>query len=474
MLSARSLVPALLVVPLLAAGCATAPEPASRPESPPQVASTWTALASAPVPPSSPDLALVPWVDSFHDSTLSALVTEGLAHNHDLQALARSLEAARATATIAGADRLPQLTAGADAAGRQTAVETPAGVTSIRTENYGLGLNLSWEIDLWGRLRDGTAAAIADTQATEADLAAARLSLAGQIAKAWFRTSTARLQLALAEDTVRSFQSSADLVRNRFEAGISTSLELRLALANAAAARALREQRRQELDTASRQLEALLGRYPAAHIGTINTLPTPPAAVPAGLPADLLARRPDILAANRRLAAADARVRQAQKAMLPALRLTGSGGTASTELSDLLDADYTVWSIAAGLTQPIFQGGRLRAAADRATALAEGSHATYLQTVQRAFLEVETRLAAETTLRSREENLLEAATHSDGAERLARDEYEAGLSDIITMLESQRRALEARSTWLSVREQRLDNRVDLHLALGGDFTPPGS
>lgn len=454
---------------LLLAGCASAPKSVTRPVEiePPK---SWTASApSAPGSDAQPDA----WLASFHDATLVSLVQEAMEHNYDLRAVAFTLESLKASARITGADRLPQLSLGADGARFQSAIENGSGgATSVTSENYGLGLDLNWELDLWGRLRSRQQAAIGDYQAAEADLAGARLSLAAAVARAWYRTTTAHLQFNLADETVRNFESTADLVRSRFEAGVSSSLELRLALANAASARALLDQRHQELDDSVRILEALLGRYPANSLETVETLPQLTTSVPVGLPSQLLTRRPDIIAAERRLAAADARVSESKRALLPSVRLTGSGGTASSELENLLDADFEVWSIAAGLTQPLFQGGRLRANVMRNSALAGRAHADYLATVIAAFREVESNLAAEETLRRREVSLREFAEHSSGAERLARDEYERGLSDIITVLESQRRALDARSSHLSIREQRLRNRIDLFLALGGGFSSP--
>jgi NodT family efflux transporter outer membrane factor (OMF) lipoprotein len=455
---------------LAMSGCVSSPQTARRPDATPDAPSRWTAPAAATSNAPENKSVSDDWLLGLGDPRLPDLVEQALARNHDLRALAASLESTRAASVIAGADRLPQIGVGLDAARFQNAVKTaPGEAVGVIAQSRQLGANVRWEIDLWGKLRDRGQAALADLEAAEADFAGARLSLAAGVAKAWFRTSTSRLQLQLAEETVRNFEATADLVRSRFEAGIGTSLELRLALANAASAAALLEQRRQELDSAVRILETLLGRYPANTLATIDALPELQVAVPAGIPSEVLQRRPDLVAAERRLAAADARTREARKARLPSLSLTGSGGTASNDLDDLLDADFEVWSIAAGLAQPLFQGGRLRAAADRNAALAERAHADYLSAVLEAFREVESALAAEDLLRRREENLREFAEQSAGAERLAQDEYEAGLSDIVTVLESQRRALDARSSYLLIREQRLRNRVDLHLALGGDF-----
>jgi NodT family efflux transporter outer membrane factor (OMF) lipoprotein len=450
-------------------GCTTSPDPSERvplvkaPEN--WSAETATGSAAVIAAPDAPG-----WLNEFNDPMLNAVVADALERNLDLQATIARLDAARATARITGADQYPQLGAGLTGGRRELIFdESTDPPTSITSDSYGFALDLSWEIDVWGRLRDSASASIADYEAATADLAGARLSLVGNTAKFWFRTTTARQQLDLANETVSSFESTVDLVRSRFESGISSSLELRLALANAAAARALKQQRAQELEQSVRALEVVVGTYPGNTLETVDELPKLTRSVPVGLPSELLNRRPDIVAAERRLAAADRRVASAKKSLLPSLRLTGSAGTASEDLSNIVNADYSIWSLVGGLTQPIFQGGRLRANAERSKADAERFYLDYSKTILTAFQEVENTLADEKFLSIRENELYESAVQSDGAQRLAEDEYAAGLTEIITVLESQRRALNAKEAYLSIRELRLRNRVDLHLALGGDF-----
>jgi len=457
--------PAVLLI-LAGGGCATSPEPTERKPAvePP---SDWSSDPGQVAAISTQ--ANAGWISQFNDPRLDDLVVTALERNLDIQSTAARLESARAAARISGADQYPQLGVGLTGGRRQFLLnEDP---TSTTVDSYGLSFDVSWEIDVWGRLRDGASAAIADYEAASADLDGARLSLAANTAKSWFRATTARQQLTLAEETVASFESTVDLVRSRFESGISSSLELRLALANAASARALRSFRAQELEQSVRSLEVLVGDYPANKLETVDVLPELTGTVPAGLPSELLIRRPDIIAAERRLAASDLRVVEARKGLLPSLRLTGSAGTASSDLSNIVAADYSVWSIIGGLTQPLFQGGRLKANLERSKAEAEGIYFSYSKTILTAFQEVENTLAGEKFLSSRERELLEAALQSDGAQLLAEAEYAAGLTEIITVLESQRRALNAKIEYLSIREQRLRNRVDLHLALGGDFGP---
>jgi multidrug efflux system outer membrane protein len=460
---------ALLGTTLVALGCASVPE-VSHPDlevaPPPQ----WTGgrLAEGPVDPA--------WWRGFGSPDLDETIALALERNWDLRAAAARVQQAEAQARIAGADLQPGVNATFDGArskrnfiGLPIPGAPPGSVLSTTSTNLGLSLSVSWEIDLWGRLGARAGAGVADLQAAQADLAGARLSLAGQVAKTWFAAAEAAQQVELARAQVASFQTTVRQVRGRYDIGLRPALDLRLALANLEGAEAALRARQEQLDAVVRQLEILLGQYPGRRIGAPSELPDTPPAVPGELPADLVARRPDLAAAERRLAAAGARLTAARKDLFPRLSLTASGGTASAELGDLVKGDFGVWSLAGNLLQPLFQGGRLRAAVDLARGTSDERLAGYAGAALNAYLEVETTLRAETLLSEREAHLAEAARQSRAAERLADDRYRAGLDSFVTVLESQRRAFLAETEWIAARRLRLANRVDLFLALGGGF-----
>ena len=340
---------------------------------------------------------------------------------------------------------------------------------STVSTNQGVSLDLSWEIDLWGRLRADAQAALADLQRSAADLRGAQLSMAGQTVKAWFAIAEAQQQVALSDETVGSFLASAEQVRERFESGIRPALDLRLALLNLANAEALLDQRRQQLDASARQLEVLLGRYAAGTIDQPSSLPDVTADVPGGIPADLVARRPDLVAAERQVAAAGARLGVARKQLLPNITLTAATGTATNALRSLLDGNFGVWSLLGNVVAPLWQGGRLRAQIDRAEAQTAEVLANYANTALVAYAEVETALAAEAFLADRVGHLTNAVEQARAAERLAEERYRAGLDTYITVLDSQRSAVQADGDLIAARRLRLENRVDLYLALGGGF-----
>ena len=416
------------------------------------------------------------WWTYFNDTDLDRAIGEALEGNPDLRAAAARIDAAYADALIAGAALRPstELTVSRSQQ-RQNFIgfpfpgASPDTVFSTTSKNYGLRMNASWEPDLWGRIRAGQLAAVTSVQMRYADLSAARLSLTGQVAKAWFAAVEAQRQLDLTEGSLESFRLSADRIRARFKAGLRPSLDLRLALTEVARAEATLEQRFEQRDRAIRQLEALIGRYPAGDYVLSARLPDVPLNVPGSLPSELVHRRPDLVSAEFNLLASDARLAQAKADLRPRFNLTGGTGTASNTLIDLLDNDLFIWSFVGNLMQPLFNGGRLQATVDRNASAADEALATYESRLLQSYREVESALAAEDVLARREAALEEAVIQSVAAEALAGERYRLGLTDIITVLSSQRTADTSESQLLTIRRARLDNRVDLHAALGGGF-----
>ena len=456
------------VLSLLGAGCAVAP-PVDPPALDVVIPDNWTARADLG---DAPDFA---WWADFGDAALDDVVRVAFEQNYDLQAAAARLEQAAADSRIAAAGLQPTVQAGLNGSRRkQNFIGFPIPgsedrVLSTVFANYGVSLDVAWEADLWGRLGSGARAALADLQTRAADLRGAQLSIAGQTVKTWFAIAEAQQQLRLAEASVASFRTASDQVRERFEQGLRPSLDVRLARSNLANAEALQAQRRQQLDASARQIDVLLGRYAAGIVPAPSALPETPPVIPGGLPAELVSRRPDLVAAERRVAGARQRLNVARAELYPRLSLTASSGTATSALADLIDGDFGVWSLVGNLLQPVFQGGRLRAGVDRADARAAEQLATYANTALQAFAEVETALAAEAFLAERERHLETAVEQSRAAESLATERYRTGLDDYVTVLESQRLALQAEGDLIASRRQRLENRVDLYLALGGGF-----
>ncbi len=457
-----------IAVSVLAAGCATVP-PIELPQLNVVTPEQWTAAA---VPPGQINL---DWWTDFGDLGLSEAVKVALSQNFDLQAAAARLEQAAADTRIAAAGLQPTVQASYSGSRRkQNFIGFPIPgakdqVLSTIFTNHGVSLDVSWEIDLWRRLRADVQAALADLQQSAANLRGAQLSIAGQTVKAWLAIAEAQQQVVLSQETVESFRDSVNQVQERFEAGIRPALDLRLARLNLANAEALLEQRRQQLDASKRQLDVLLGRYAAGTVEPPADLPSTPPEIPGGLPADLIARRPDLVAAERRLAATEARLGIARKALLPGIILTANTGTATSALRSLLDGDFGIWSFVSNVVAPLWQGGRLRAQISRAEAQAAEARASYANTALQAYAEVETALAAEAFLEDRASHLTTSVEQARAAERLAEERYRAGLDTYIPVLESQRSAAQVEGELITTRRLRLENRVNLYLALGGAF-----
>lgn len=422
------------------------------------------------------------WWKDFDDPLLSQLVVEGLKHNASLRAAAANVETAFAQARLDGAARRPELEAALDPGRRkQNTAQSglteaipipipgfePGGVRSFAFTSYGLSLNVRWEVDLWGRLGALTAASLAEAAAGEADFEGARLSIAGQVAKVYFGVVEAGQQVDLLERTLNSRERTRRRVEARYRRGVATALEVRQARTRIAAVEASLAARKQTLDGLRRQMEVLLGRYPAGEVEAAPGLPELPPLPETGVPADLLARRPDLRAAEYRAMAASRRLRAARRSLYPTFRLDASSGTSSGALSDLLDGDFSVWSLAAGLLQPLLSGGRIRAGMDLVHAGLDAAEANWLQTAFAAFAEVESGLAAERVLAERTGALERAASESRAAERLAEGRYRRGLVDYLQVLDSQRTSFESASQLLAARRQQLESRTDLILALGG-------
>ena len=423
------------------------------------------------------------WIGNFGSEDLSAFVGSVMAGNRDLKAAQSRIEIAGANARIVGADLYPQI--GTNFSGQRSAQNfiglplpgsPPGTVLSSQNNSFGLSLDLQWEIDLWGRIRAAKSAVVAEFEASGYDFSTAQLSLAGQAAKTWFALAEAKDQVALARNAIATFSETESAIRERFERGIedngqNLASQLLLAEADVANARDALAAREELVGRSARQLEILAGNYPIGVAGKSARLPEMPGKVPTDLPATLLDRRPDLASAERRIASADKRLLEAKRSLLPAISLTGSYGSSSEDISDLLSGDFGIWSIAGNLAQPILQGGRLRANISKRDSELQLAAAEFEQAALTAFSEVENALAAEKFLTRRVDALGEASRLALAAYRRSLEEFELGTGDILTVLASQQRLFTSRAQWISMRRQRLDNRIDLYLALGGSFRP---
>lgn len=435
---------------------------------------TWDAQIG--VSPAGGTLAEDWWTD-FGDGALDAAVDTALANNFDLMAAAARVQAVAAQARAIAGDRLPQVNAGLDLSrSRQNFIGLPIPgapeVLPITSERHTLGLNLSWELDLWGRLEAQEQAAVARLESSDADYAAARLSLAGQTAKAWLAHREALAQRGIAADLADNASDQREYALNRFQTGGPADLlhqsDAGLSLAQSALPAAEQQQR-----IWRRQLTTLLGEYPRLgaeeNAGLLPTLGEP---VPAGLPAQLVARRPDLVSLEARVREAYATSRAADASLYPSLSLTGAFGTTSADLGDLLDADFKTWNLGASLTAPLFNGSALEAQAQAAESMAHAAELQFAQALLRALAEVEIALDNERLIQERLEELeVQVAAHQARL-ATAMQRYQAGVGDAGLVYATRAEVLRAQSSRLSAELLLLTNRIDLYLALGGGFQNP--
>lgn len=461
--------PALLTAGVLG-GCSLAPHYV-RPDAP--VAGSYpTSSASATSARNGYSAAETGWREFFPDQHLQTLIAAALENNRDLRIAALRIEEARAQYNIQSADLLPNLNATASGNRGRTPASVSNGSAGVNS-SYQVGLSLaSFELDFFGRVRSLNDAALSQYLATEEARRAAHISLVAEVAKAYLAERAFSEQLALAQSTFNARQKSYELARQRFDVGASSSLDLRQNEILTQTARVslltLTRQRAQ----AHNALTLLVGKPLAAPAETDPkavglSAQTVIAELPAGLPSDLLAQRPDILAAERRLQAANANIGAARAAFFPRISLTAGVGTASDSLSGLFDAGSRTWSFVPQLVLPIFDAGRNRGNLSLTHARTNIAVAEYEKTIQVAFREVADTLAARATLD--EEVDAQRAVQEAQADRLrlADLRYQNGIASSLELLDAQRELFSSQQSLVQTRLLRLTNAVDLYRSLGG-------
>ncbi|MGE0532276.1 MAG: efflux transporter outer membrane subunit [Hyphomonadaceae bacterium] len=405
------------------------------------------------------------WLDDLNAPEMSALAREALAGSPDLQIVEARYRASRWRARGSfGGNLLPSLSIGADG----TRTEEPTATEErIRTEFMTSSVVASWEIDLWGRLTSRALAADLSADAARRDLDDARLSVAGQSSQAWVDLIEAQQLLALAQEDLETRERALDLTQRRYDAGLVSSLNLRTARSQVASARAFQAQAQDQLLIASRRLQEILGRYPDGSLRAQGELPVLAPLAAAGAPADLLERRPDVLAAENRLRAAGFRIHEARAAMLPRLTLRASAGNSGQGITDIDDSVNMVSNIVAGLTMPIFNGGALLSESRATVADRRAAAAEYVRTSIAAWREVEGTISADQSLEVREAQFAIAANEALEAQALAEREYARGVATLFELIDAYTRRIDAERGLITARATRVSNRISYHVALGG-------
>ncbi|MEO8306372.1 MAG: TolC family protein [Betaproteobacteria bacterium] len=400
------------------------------------------------------------WLASFHEPRLDALVIEAIAYNADLRIAASRVDTAAAYLAAANSPLWPQVNLLARGGGKMSG--DSSGLS-------GIGLFATWELDLWGRVRAVERSTEMQYESARLDAEYARQSIAALVAKGWILAVEARLQKAQAEAMLSASEQLASLAGDRLRVGSGDDYDVAVAQSGVESLRDTIRNLELAYRNALRALEALLGRYPAASVAVAGELPTWPGDAPAGIPSELLERRPDVVAAERRVAAAFYRTEEAKAARLPRITLVANFTSLSSELFVLQSRDNPIFSAGAGLLQPIFLGGLLQAQVDVRTAEQQAAIADYGKVSIRVFGEVEGALSAGSTALEREQILVRAVRENERALELATIRYRVGSADLRAVQQQLLAVYSARVTLLRMQSERLVQRVNLHLALGGSF-----
>ena len=468
-MSARVFAAAALVASVV--GCAIGPN-YRRPELP-------TPSAFREQPEGSASLADLPWWEVFQDETLVALIRESLANNRDLAVAAANVEQARYLAAVERSAFLPQFGYQGEATrGKDTSLGNPGFVGRGTVDDFLVAANLAWEIDLWGRIRRASEAARAELLANEAFRRGVVLSLVSGVAQAWFELGELDRELAIARESVASYQQTRDLFQRQFSGGVTSKLDVLRADAALAQAGATAADLERQIVAKENQLSVLLGR-PAGAIprgGALDAQSTPPE-VPAGVPSQLLERRPDLIEAEQTLVAANAREGQALADYFPRIGLTALAGSVSTELHDLLSSGTGFWSIGAAATGRLFTFGLTTYTWKAAQAQSDARRAAYAGALLGALREVSDELTAReklVTVRAEQERAVTALRESVD---ISQKRYVGGLATYLEVLDAQQHLYPAAFDLARTQRDQLLAVVRLYRALGGGWNahdePPG-
>jgi NodT family efflux transporter outer membrane factor (OMF) lipoprotein len=469
---ARATPASLAVATLLALGACTALAPDQKVDAPtaPQYLEPppgWMAAAPADT------LARGPWWTLFGDPVLDQLAPQVAVSNQNVAAAAAAVEESRAAVREQRAAFFPSLSLDAGATRSGTGSHTSSSVSagSSSGTRFSLGLGASWEPDLWGRIANTVSAATATAQASEADLANATLSAQTTFVIDYLSVREADAEIVTLQTTIAGYERALQITRNRYNAAIaqkSDVLQAQTTLANAQADLAQLQQQRAQLFHA---MAVLAGQPPATFnlpAGDWHSTAVP--AVPVGVPSELLQRRPDIAAAERRVAAANANIGVARAAYFPSLTLSGSANQGARRLGDLFNASSFAWSLGVSLAETIFDGGARTARVDQARASWKQAVAQYRQTVLTAFSAVEDQLSAATSLEQQQALRQIASQAADQTEQEMQNRYKAGLVAYTDVVTAQASALSARRALMQVSLNRQTAAINMVAALGGGWS----
>ncbi len=406
------------------------------------------------------------WLEKFNDHQLNAFVNEALTSNYQLAEQTALVAQARHNIIISGADKIPSILFQLNASRSKNIVSK--GVSEI-SENYNVGINVFWELDVWGKLNNYQRKSYLEFKAQQAKLSQLKQQLTANVAVGWYDLLAAKQLTALFKQRLINLTKHLDVINYGYKQGINNALDVYLARSTLEQEQARVFQQQQITMEAKTNLQLLLARNPSNKLKTNQELPVINSSINLGLPSQLLTRKPDLQEAWLRLLAADQSLAVAHKNRFPSFTLTANNGNSSDTLRKLLDNGILGWSLLNSISQPLFKGGKLKALEAQAKSYVMQMEKQYLDQVYKSFAKVENTISRQNSLSNQYQSFLMAEKDSKAALDIADSQYKNGLVTYNMVLEAQRHSFDATSTVLELRNQLLQNRIALYLALGGDF-----
>ena len=406
------------------------------------------------------------WLSELDNLQVHQLVKKALASNHQFAMQAYSLEIAEQQLIVSGSQLWPELDL-AFRSGRNKDNQTDSYANS-----NSVNLNLSYEVDIWGKLSDADRMTNFNYLAQKATFEQYKQQLVVNVLTTWFRVIEAEKLLALYRSRVVNSQQNLAIIEAGYNSGLTAALDVYLTRNDLNNELTRVSEQETEKTKLIRQLERLIGEYPQGELLVNANLPLLTTEIPVGLPSELISRKPELKASWYQLLSQDAGLAYAHKQRFPSIVLSGSVGDSNADIGDLLSGSSLAWSLLGSVSAPIFNAGRLKANEEKARIELKQGEQLYLDTLYNAFSDVENAITTEKNLKNSYYTMLAAQENAKIASTLSFEQYQSGLVTYTTVLDAQNRSFEAQSTLIKIKNQLIANRINLHLSLGGDFTTP--
>ncbi|SFD11583.1 TolC family protein [Pseudoalteromonas denitrificans] len=404
------------------------------------------------------------WLLQLENEQIQSLVLMALDNNFLLKQQAYSLQMQRQELIISNSTLWPSLDLVLSNSRRKNT--SPNSYTSSAS----VDLNLKYELDLWGKLSDSDRQVNLDFMAKQAEFEQAKQQLVADVVIAWFKVIESKQLVTLYQQRADNSKQNLDIIESGYQQGLNSALDVYLSRTEVNNELSRTSEQQAKKVEAVRVLELLLGQYPEGQLNVDADLPLLNSDIPMGLPSELIKRKPQLIASWYQLLAKDAGLAFAHKQRFPSISLTASIKNSDSELSEVLSVSSIAWSLLGNLAMPLFNAGKLEANEEKSRLALKQNEQAYLQTLHDAFSDVENALTQETSLKQRYQMMVAAKENAIAAQRLSFENYQNGLVNYTTVLDAQSRSFDAQSTVIQIKNQLIKNRIQLHIALGGDFS----